>query len=173
MTHIPAVTCWLLRHRVSVARGTRRARRSSRSQVVATWNRLKAEERELFRSARPTRKYVSRFEAYKSSFLRRMWNSSEFMRTFKQHFTMSFGAGGTDPCDTVDVIRSVAGRGTRLSWPWRTGEVARPYHCRSRPCRPCAAKVPRVSVKSTFDKASVKNGFSKAKKASITCDNKC
>ena len=26
----------------------------------------------------------------KSSFVRRMWNSAEFMRTFKQHFTMSF-----------------------------------------------------------------------------------
>ena len=25
-----------------------------------------------------------------ASFVRRMWNSSEFMRTFKQHFTMSF-----------------------------------------------------------------------------------
>ena len=26
------------------------------------------------------KKYVSRFEAYKSSFVRRMWNSAEFMR---------------------------------------------------------------------------------------------
>lgn len=65
-------------------------RDASLAQVVATWNRLKTEERELFRRARPTRKYVSRFEAYKASFVRRMWNSSEFMRTFKQHFTMSF-----------------------------------------------------------------------------------
>ena len=65
-------------------------REASLSQVVATWNRLKAEERELFKRARPTKKFVSRFEAYKSSFVRRMWNSSEFMRTFKQHFTMSF-----------------------------------------------------------------------------------
>ena len=65
-------------------------RDTSLSQVVATWNRLKAEEQELFKRARPTKKYVSRFEAYKSSFLRRMWNSAEFMRTFKQHFTMSF-----------------------------------------------------------------------------------
>ncbi|MBQ2624055.1 MAG: transposase [Kiritimatiellae bacterium] len=63
---------------------------ASLSQVVATWNRLKTEEQELFKRARPTKKYVSRFEAYKSSFLRRMWNSAEFMRTFKQHFTMSF-----------------------------------------------------------------------------------
>src|SRR5574344_752890 len=65
-------------------------RDASLAQVVATWNRLKTEERELFSRARPTKKYVSRFEAYKASFVRRMWNSSEFMRTFKQHFTMSF-----------------------------------------------------------------------------------
>ena len=55
-------------------------RDASLSQVVATWNRLKTEEQELFKRARPTKKYVSRFEAYKSSFLRRMWNSAEFMR---------------------------------------------------------------------------------------------
>ena len=65
-------------------------RDASLSQVVATWNRLKTEEQELFKRARPTKKHVSRFEAYKPSFLRRMWNSAEFMRTFKQHFTMSF-----------------------------------------------------------------------------------
>ena len=47
-------------------------RDASLSQVVATWNRLKTEEQELFKRARPTKKYVSRFEAYKSSFLRRM-----------------------------------------------------------------------------------------------------
>ena len=29
---------------------------------------------------------------YRRSFLWRMWNSSEFMRTYKQHFTMSFNA---------------------------------------------------------------------------------
>lgn len=63
---------------------------ASLAQVVGTWNRLKDEETELMRRTRPTKKYVSRFEAYKSSFVRRMWNSSEFMRTFKQHFTMSF-----------------------------------------------------------------------------------
>ena len=58
-------------------------RDASLSQVVATWNRLKTEEQELFKRARPTKKYVSRFEAYKSSFLpflRRMWNSAELMR---------------------------------------------------------------------------------------------
>ena len=65
-------------------------RDASLSQVVATWNRLKTEKQELFKRARPTKKYASRFEAYKSSFVRRMWNSAEFMRTFKQHFTMSF-----------------------------------------------------------------------------------
>ncbi len=65
-------------------------RDASLSQVVATWNRLKTEEQELFKRARPTKKYVPRFGAYKSSFVRRMWNSAEFMRTFKQHFTMSF-----------------------------------------------------------------------------------
>ena len=54
-------------------------RDASLSQVVAMWNRLKTEEQELFKRARPTKKYVSRFEAYKSSFLRRMWNSAEFM----------------------------------------------------------------------------------------------
>ena len=54
-------------------------RDASLSQVVAMWNRLKTEKQELFKRARPTKKYVSRFEAYKSSFLRRMWNSAEFM----------------------------------------------------------------------------------------------
>ena len=65
-------------------------RDASLAQVVATWNRLKFREQELSRRARPAKKYVSRFETYKSAFVRRMWNSSEFMRTFKQHFTMSF-----------------------------------------------------------------------------------
>ena len=46
----------------------------------AWWNRLKTEEQELFKRARPAKKYVSRFKAYKSSFLRKMWNSAEFMR---------------------------------------------------------------------------------------------
>ena len=34
---------------------------ASLSQVVATWNRLKTEEQELFKRARPMKKYVSRF----------------------------------------------------------------------------------------------------------------
>ena len=46
-------------------------RDASLSQVVATWNRLKTEEQELLKRARPAKKYVSRFEAYKSSFVRR------------------------------------------------------------------------------------------------------
>ena len=63
---------------------------ASLEQVVATWNRLKFEDEELAKRARPTKERVSRFAAYKASFVRRMWNSAEFMRTFKQHFTMSF-----------------------------------------------------------------------------------
>ncbi|MCR5752728.1 MAG: transposase [Kiritimatiellae bacterium] len=53
---------------------------ASLEQVVATWNRLKTEYLELSKRARPTKKYVSRFEAYMASFVRRMWNSAEFMR---------------------------------------------------------------------------------------------
>lgn len=30
------------------------------------------------------------FRRYRRSFLRRMWNASEFMKTLKQHYTMSF-----------------------------------------------------------------------------------
>ena len=30
------------------------------------------------------------FRRYRASFLRRMWNASEFMKTLKQHYTMSF-----------------------------------------------------------------------------------
>ena len=65
-------------------------RGASLSQVLGEWRRLKDEETEQLKRARPTKKYVSRFAEYRSAFLRRMWNSSEFMRTFKQHFTMSF-----------------------------------------------------------------------------------
>jgi len=65
-------------------------RDASLSQVLGEWTRLKGEEEELFEHARPTEKYVSRFGEFRKSFVRRMWNSSEFMRTFKQHFTMSF-----------------------------------------------------------------------------------
>ena len=58
--------------------------------VLAEWNRFKDEER----SARAARcgesGGASRFARYKQAFLHRMWNSAEFMRTFKQHFTMSY-----------------------------------------------------------------------------------
>ena len=65
-------------------------RDASLSQVLGEWKRLKVEEEKLLEHARPTEAYVSRFVEYRNSFLRRMWNSSEFMRTYKQHFTMSF-----------------------------------------------------------------------------------
>ena len=65
-------------------------RESSLAQVLGEWTRLRDEEAKLLGHARPTEKHVSRFGEYRRSFLRRMWNSSEFMRTYKQHFTMSF-----------------------------------------------------------------------------------
>ena len=52
--------------------------------------RLENEEADLLKRARPTKKFESRFAECRSSFLRRMWNSSAFMRTFRQRFTMSF-----------------------------------------------------------------------------------
>ena len=67
-------------------------REASLAQVLGEWTRLKDEEAKLLEYSRPTGKYVSRFGEYRGSFLRRMWNSSEFMRTYKQHFTMSFNA---------------------------------------------------------------------------------
>ena len=67
-------------------------REASLAQVLGEWTRLKDEEAKLLEYSRPTGKYVSRFGDYRRSFLRRMWNSSEFMRTYKQHFTMSFNA---------------------------------------------------------------------------------
>ena len=65
-------------------------REASLSQVFGRWKRLEDEEADLLKRAHPTKKFVSRFAKYRSSFLRRMWNLSAFMRTFKQHFTMSF-----------------------------------------------------------------------------------
>jgi len=65
-------------------------RDASLSQVLGEWTRLKDEEVKMLEHTRPTEKYISRFGEYRNSFVRRMWNSSEFMRTFKQHFTMSF-----------------------------------------------------------------------------------
>lgn len=51
-------------------------RDASLLQVLGEWTRLKNDEERLWE--------------YRNSFVRRMWNSSEFMRTYKQHFTMSF-----------------------------------------------------------------------------------
>ena len=65
-------------------------RGSSLEQVLGEWRRLKDEEDNLLRCAKPTKRYVSRFSAYQAAFVKRMWNSAEFMRTYKQHFTMSF-----------------------------------------------------------------------------------
>ena len=65
-------------------------REASLAQVLGEWTRLRDEEAKLLEHARPTEKCASRFGEYRGSFLRRMWNSSEFMRTYKQHFTMSF-----------------------------------------------------------------------------------
>lgn len=58
--------------------------------MLGRWKRLEDEEADLLKRARPTNKFVSRFAECRSSFPRRMWNLSAFMRTFKQHFTMSF-----------------------------------------------------------------------------------
>ena len=66
-------------------------REASLVRVLGEWTRLKDEEAKLLAHARPTKKCVSRFGEYRKSFLRRMWNSSEFMRTYKQHFTRSRG----------------------------------------------------------------------------------
>ena len=40
----------------------------------------RVEEAKLLEYSRPTGKYVSRFGEYRRSFLRRMWNSSEFKK---------------------------------------------------------------------------------------------
>ena len=65
-------------------------REVSLNTILAEWRRLKDEEELEFANGHPCDGYVSRFSLYKQSFMKRMWNSSEFMRTFKQHFTMSY-----------------------------------------------------------------------------------
>ena len=70
-------------------------RDASLSQVVATWNRLKTEEQELFKRARPTKKYVSRFEAYKSSFVR--WSRIHFSRYYMTPLIEKGLVARTDP----------------------------------------------------------------------------
>ena len=58
--------------------------------VSAEWERLKDEERKESVAGYDESGRISRFVRYKQAFLHRMWNSAEFMRTFKQHFTMSY-----------------------------------------------------------------------------------
>ena len=63
---------------------------SSLADVLGEWNRLKEEEAHELADGIRTGEYVSRFSRYKTAFVKRMWNSVEFMKTYKQHFTMSF-----------------------------------------------------------------------------------
>lgn len=65
-------------------------RGSSLAVVLGEWNRLKEEESHELACGIRTAGYVSRFSRYKAAFVKRMWNSVEFMKTYKQHFTMSF-----------------------------------------------------------------------------------
>lgn len=65
-------------------------RDSSLDVVLAEWVRLKEEEAHELASVGDREGWPSRFTQYKHAFLKRMWNSAEFMRTFKQHFTMSY-----------------------------------------------------------------------------------
>ncbi|MBR1586921.1 MAG: hypothetical protein IJ658_01220 [Kiritimatiellae bacterium] len=58
--------------------------------VLSEWRRLKEEEARELAAGVLRNGRMSRFAQYKASFLKRMWNSAEFMRTFKQHFTMSY-----------------------------------------------------------------------------------
>lgn len=65
-------------------------RSASLGMVLSEWKRLQAEEAQELASGMTGNGHFSRFSAFKASFLKRMWNSAEFMRTFKQHFTMSY-----------------------------------------------------------------------------------
>lgn len=58
--------------------------------ILDEWKRLQDAETRLTRTSQPSEGYVSQFAAFKKRLLMRMWKSSEFMRTFKQHFTMSY-----------------------------------------------------------------------------------
>ncbi len=75
-------------------------RRHSLSTVLAEWNRLKEEEKEESSLLCSSESYVSRFAKYKVAFVKRMWNAAEFMRTYKQHFTMSYN-GRREHCGTM------------------------------------------------------------------------
>ncbi len=58
-------------------------------EIMDKWNVLKEEDERL--KALPGGKpCASDFDGYKLSFQRRMFNPSEFMKTLKQHFTMSY-----------------------------------------------------------------------------------
>jgi len=75
------------------------------------------------------------FGRFRKSFLKRMWNAGEFMKTLKQHFTMSYNsrrahagtmwegryheACGGDP-DAIRGYDAVYG-GHRLGWERRNG----------------------------------------------------
>lgn len=65
-------------------------RDASLSQVLGEWTRLKNEEDKLLACSGPAEGRVPRFGEFRQSFLGRMWNPPESMRTYKQHFTMSF-----------------------------------------------------------------------------------
>ena len=62
----------------------------SRSLALAGARQVEASRADLLKRARPTKKFVSRFAECRSSFLRRLWNSSAFMCTFRRHITASF-----------------------------------------------------------------------------------
>ncbi len=64
-------------------------RGTSLNLMLGEWEQLRKEEA-LLKNA-PAQEYlVTRFSEFKEKLIKRMWSSSEFMRTFKQHFTMSY-----------------------------------------------------------------------------------
>lgn len=64
-------------------------RGTSLNLMLGEWNQFSKEEA-LLKNAPSQNGLVTRFSEFKERFLRRMWSSAEFMRTFKQHFTMSY-----------------------------------------------------------------------------------
>lgn len=58
--------------------------------ILDEWKRHQDADARLNRMSLPSESYVSQFAAFKKRLIKRMWKSSEFMRTFKQHFTMSY-----------------------------------------------------------------------------------
>jgi len=57
-------------------------------QILEKWERLKKQETEVYGSS--SKSSQSPFAAFRDSFVKRMCNSAEFMRTFKQHLTASY-----------------------------------------------------------------------------------